>query len=131
MKAFVITMDSLAALSLVFIAAFLLLSQTFQPDASRSIYLKRLSLDVLTVLEKGGQLGQAVEGNSTAVRVVLEAMPDFACMQLSLVDEQGDTVATMVKKDCGEVGLELQTTTKPLVHKGDVYMATLQSWSRK
>ncbi len=131
MKGFVITLDSLAALSLVFIAAFLLLSQPFQPDASRSIYLKQLSLDALTVLEKGGQLGQAVEGNSTAVRVVLESMPDFACMQLSISDRHGDAVVTMVKKDCGEVGSELQTTAKPLVHKGDVYMAKIQSWSRK
>lgn len=131
MRAFVITFDSLIAVSFLFIAALLVATTTFQPYAPRGVYLKQLTLDVLTVMEKTGSFGIAIDGNSSAMRQVLRATPEPACIQVTISDDNGNELATLTKLDCGAFGRELQTAAMPFVHDGDLYMAKAQSWYKK
>jgi hypothetical protein len=131
MRGFVITFDAAVAVLFIFVAAAFLFSQSFEPNAPRGVYLKQLTLDALTVMEKTGRLDRAIDGNSTAVLEVMGATPDLACMQITIGDSVGNTVATITKVNCGEVGRELQTAAMPMVHNGNSYMVRAQSWYKK
>ena len=131
MKAFVITIDALMAISFLFLAVLLLATQTFQPTAPRGIYLKQLTLDVLTVLDKTKGLDYAVEGNTNPMNMILASTPESACMQISIIDYRGEQVAVIGKVGCGEYGRELQTASTPFVHDGRVYTAKADAWYRK
>jgi hypothetical protein len=131
MRAFVITVDALVALSFIIIAIVLISTQTFQPNAPRGIYLKQLTLDVLTVLEENMLFSQALEGNSSAMHNILQHTPDLACMQIEIYDSSGDSIATISKAGCGEYGRELQTAVKPFIHDGGRFTARAKAWYKK
>ena len=131
MKGFVITIDALMALSFLFLAVLLLSSNSFQPNAPRGIYLKQLTLDALTVMDKVGAFDNAVDGDANPVNQILASTPHSACMQITIIDRNGDDVATLSKIGCGEFGRELQSASKPFVHNGKPYMVKTKSWYRK
>ncbi len=131
MKAFIISLDSLVAVSVMFLMLYLMFSQDFHPAAPRGVYLKQLSLDALSVLEKSGRLSQMVAGNSTAVREILGAAPQSVCMQVSLADEAGAPLAAAIRPGCGEVGPERQTAATVLSYGGDLYLVRMDSWYKE
>jgi len=132
MRGFAITLDALVAISFFMVAILLIASQGYQPVAPGGVYMKQLSLDVLTVLEKSGGMEQAIIGNTSAVQEMLEATPVSACMGVTIMDAAGDVVITVVKSGCTETaGLDMQAATKPVLHQGSMYLARSQSWFRK
>ncbi len=132
MRGFVITLDAVIALSFFLFAMMLMSGQTYQPMAPGSIYLKQLTLDTLTVLEKTGRLSRALDGNDSGVQEVLEASPKLACMQLSIIDSTGTTAAALAKSDCNETaGIDVQIASRPVLHNGIRYMVKSESWLRK
>ncbi|MFH0884326.1 MAG: hypothetical protein V1861_01290 [Candidatus Micrarchaeota archaeon] len=131
MKAFIISLDSFVAVSVMFLILFLMFSQDFHPTAPRGVYLKQLSLDALSVLEKSGRLGQMVNGNNSMVREILDAAPQSVCMQVSLADEAGTPLATVLRPGCETVKSEKQVAATILAYGGRVYLVRMESWYRE
>jgi hypothetical protein len=132
MRGFAITLDAVVAISFFLFAMFIIMSQTYQPRAPGGVYLKQLTLDILTVLEKTGRIGQAIDGNTSSIQEIVEATPKLACMRISVTNITGDIVAGSVKEDCTETaGLDVQTAARPVVYQGNQYVVKSESWFRK
>ncbi len=132
MKGFIINLDAVIALSFVLFVMILIGSQSYNPRAPGSIYLKQLTLDTITVLEKTGRIDQAIGGNTSAVQEIVEATPKLACMDVSILNSTESTIAVIVKSDCTETaGLDIQTVTRPVLYQGSKYIIKTESWFRK
>lgn len=132
MRGFVITTDAMFAISLFLIAMVVVSMHSFQPQMARGLYLKQVTLDVLTVSEKAGRLADAADGNSSAVRELMEATPELACMELEITDYAGTPVITTAKSDCGSYGKELQTAYRSFRSEdGSMYVVKVYSWYRR
>ena len=132
MRGFVITLDAVVAISFLLFAMIIITSQSYQPRTPGDIYLKQLTLDIITVLEKTGRIDQALDGNVSAIQEVIEATPKLACMKLSIMNATGDVVATTIKSDCTETtGLDIQTAARPVLYQGGTYIIKSESWFRK
>ncbi|MBU0532415.1 hypothetical protein KKB44_02885 [Candidatus Micrarchaeota archaeon] len=131
MKGLVITIDALVAVAFLFIAALILYTQTFQPYAPNGIYLKQITLDALTVMEKTEILDSAISGNSSGMRRIIETTPELVCMQISILNSSDDQILIISKNDCGEYGQELQVVIMPTVRAGEFYTVKAESWYRK
>jgi len=132
MKGFVITLDSLISISFLIFALIIIASQSQMPRAPDGIYLKQLTLDTMTVLEKTGRIDDVLGGDIGAAQEIIEATPYLACMEVSLLNISGDAVTTITKSDCNETtGLDMQITSKPVLYQGDIYMIKSKSWFKK
>ncbi len=132
MKGFAVTLDSVVAISFFFFALVLIATQTYEPRAPGGTYLKQLTLDVLTVMEKTGRMNQAIEGNTTSMQDILEATPHLACFNISILNSTGETVITSAKSGCNDTeGLDMQVAYRPLVYKEGKYVAKCESWFTK
>ena len=132
MKGFAATLDSVVAISFLFFALALIATQTYEPRAPGSVYLKQLTLDTLTVLEKTGRLGSAIDGNTSAIPEILEATPSLSCMSVSILDSTGETFTAFTKIGCNDSqGLDIQSATLPIAHGGEYYIVRSESWFRK
>jgi len=130
MRAFFISMDALAALSIMLLMLVLMFAQDFNPNAPRGVYLKQLSMDTLSTLERSGRIGAMVDGNASTVRELMEALPYSACLQLTVDTAGGSSLATVARSGCGDFGKELQTLASPVIHDEDIYLVTMRSWYR-
>lgn len=132
MRGFAVTLDAVVALSFFMLAMVIIASQGYQHTAPGSTYLKQLTLDVMTVLEKTGRIDQALDGNVTGIQEILEATPKLACMKVSVINSTGGVLAEAVKSDCAETaGLDMQTAARPVLHGVGVYVLKSESWFRK
>jgi hypothetical protein len=132
MKGFAITLDALIALSLFMMVMILIAGQTYQPRSPGSIYLKQLTLDTMTVLEKTGRVDAALFGNASQMQEVIEATPTLACIHLSITNSSDSIVVSAARNDCNDsTNLDMQVATKPILHQGRHYMLRAESWFRK
>ena len=132
MKGFNITLDSLVAMSFLVFALVIIASQSHVPTAPDGIYLKQLTLDTMTVLEKTGRINDLLDGDSTPAQEVIEATPYLACMELSIMNVSGDSVATLAKSGCNETaGLNIQASARSVLYKGNSYIMKSRSWFKK
>ncbi|MBI5223285.1 hypothetical protein HY990_02590 [Candidatus Micrarchaeota archaeon] len=132
MKGMIITFDSMIALTFVLIAMLLISSQSYHPRAPGTIYLKQLSLDTITVLDKTGRFNQLLDGNSSGVEQVLEATPNLACMDISLINITGSIVGSVTKSDCNYTSdLDVQVTSGSTKYLGGDYIVRAESWLKK
>jgi len=127
-RAFIITFDGLVALMILFIAIYIASGQNFQPVAPKGVYLKQLTLDTLTVLEKSGRIGMAIEGNSSAARQIMEATGESVCMQISIIQSTGTVIANMKKEGCDAFEKELQVAARPFIYGAESYYVKAESW---
>jgi hypothetical protein len=131
MKGFAITLDAVIALTFFLLAMLVVSTQTYQPTSPNEIYLKELTLDTLTVLEKTGDLDQALGGNTVPAYQLVESTPELACIQVSITNPAQSVVATLVKGGCNDtIGLDIQAASMPLLYDGSEYVATSESWFR-
>lgn len=134
MKAFVITLDAIMALSFFLIVMVVLSSQTFQPRSPGNVYLKQLSLDTITVLEKTGRIHGALYGNETAnaMQDIIEATPEMACIDIEIYNSSNSLVASALRSDCFDnEGLDLQIAMRPIAFRGQYYIIITESWFKK
>jgi len=132
MKGFAITLDAVVAMSFVLFAMMIITTQTYQPRAPGGIYLKQLTLDALTVMEKTGAVDKALDNNASAIQTIVEATPKLACMSISILNASGNMTASVVKSDCAETaGLDMQVSARPVLYQGSMYMIKSESWFRK
>jgi len=131
MKAFLITLDAFVAIILLFSAAFLMYSSSFQPYAPRGVYLKQFTNDMVTVMEKNGDLGSAIAGNTSGMHYMMGFTPQLVCMQVSITDSAGNRSVTVAKDECGEYGRELQVIGRSLVYSGQLYTVKAEAWYKK
>ncbi|VVC02930.1 Uncharacterised protein [Candidatus Bilamarchaeum dharawalense] len=132
MKGFIINLDAAVAVSFILFAMIIIASQSYNPRAPTGIYLKQLTLDTITVLEKTGRLEQALDGNSSALNEVVEATPKLACISLTVSDIKGNVMTTTTKSDCTDHSdLNIQVTARPIIYNGTSYVITSESWLRK
>lgn len=128
MKAFLMSLDSLIGLGLVFISALLIFTINFQPYELKGIYLKQITLDSISTMHSTGSFSSALGGNSSAMVEILEATPPAICIALTMNNTMSSNLITITKPGCGQVGRELQTTTGTFVQSGNNYMVQAQSW---
>jgi hypothetical protein len=132
MKGVVITLDSLFALSVFVFVMILIAGQAYTARAPGTIYLKQLTLDTITVLEKTGRVDAALGNDTDAMQDVLEATPDAACIRVSLINASDNVVAAAARADCTDnLGLDLQVASMPVMHRGSEYILRAESWFRK
>ncbi len=126
-KGFVFTIDATFALLIFAITLLLISHQIFQDPTPRSTYLKQISSDTITVLEKTGKLGQMLGSNSTEVRQVLDSLPQSVCAQVSLMSQSGNTT-TITRPGCTNYQKELQIIRSPYIYGGSFYTTEIKSW---
>ncbi len=132
MRGFIINLDAVIALSFVLFVMILIGSQSYNPRTPGGIYLKQLTMDTLTVLEKTNRINQAIGGNTSAIQEIVEATPKLACMDISILNSTEGVVAVVVKSDCTETaGLDIQTVARPVLYQGNQYIIKTESWFRK
>jgi hypothetical protein len=132
MKGFAITLDAVVAMSFVLFAMMIITTQTYQSRAPGGIYLKQLSLDAMTVMEKTGAIEQALDNNASAMQTIIEASPKLACMSVSILNVSGDVMSEMQKSDCAEIsGLDVEVSARPVLYQGNMYVIRAESWFRK
>lgn len=129
---FLLATDGIIALGILLIVFAIITNQIFQPAVPRAIYLKQLSLDTLKVLEYDGRIGAALDGNTSAVREVLEFLPVNTCMQLNIESiANGSSVITVARPGCSGFGSQLQTAYRTVVSGGARYIVKMESWFGK
>jgi len=131
MKAFVMTMDAMVAVSFMLTAMIMLSAMSLEPSAPRGAYMKEMTLDLLSVIEKSGTLGNLMDGNSTGIRSLLEATPDQVCMSVYIANSTGQTIAVIPKNGCGALGSEVQVASRHFVYYGQLYMLKAESWRKE
>lgn len=131
MRGFVITLDAMIAIVFIFMAALILYTQTFYTYAPRGVYLKQITLDALTIIEKTGAIGTAIGGDSSEVREVIRTAPQHVCIQVTINDASGEQVAAILRGGCSEHGKEVQVAVRPVVYEGESYSVIAHSWYRK
>ncbi len=127
-RGFVITLDSIAALSLLLISLYFVQSTSFNPVMLKGTALKQISLDTMSVLEKSGRLDDIFFVNGTSASEVLLATPPQVCMELSVTQANGSVVATIGKPGCGQPVTESQVVYGTFSSGGVMFGTTLQSW---
>ena len=127
-RGFVITLDAIAALSLLLLSLYFVQSTSFNPVMLKGTALKQLSLDTMTVLEKSGRLSDVFYLNGTSASEVLQATPEQVCMELTVAEENGSVVAVIGKPGCGAPVSETQVLYGMFRSGGVVFSTTLQSW---
>jgi hypothetical protein len=127
-KGFVITLDAIAALSLMLITLYFVQSAKFDPVALKGTELKQISLDTMTVLEKSGRISEVFFVNGTSVSEVLTATPPQVCMELTVTAENGSVVTVLDKPGCGQAVSESQYVYGAFRAGGVVFSSTLKSW---
>ncbi|MGV8085393.1 MAG: hypothetical protein ACP5N9_04040 [Candidatus Bilamarchaeum sp.] len=132
MKGFIITLDAAIAILFVLFAILIISNQSYIQKAPGTIYLKQLTMDLLTIMHKTGRFSQALEGNSSAVSEIIEATPHLACIQVSIINVSGNDVFNMTKNDCNSTtNVDIQATSMPLLYNGSDYIVRSESWLRK
>jgi hypothetical protein len=131
MKGFSISLDSVIALAFVMLAVIIIATQIYNPRTPDRIYLKELTIDTATVLDKTGAIDSMIDGNLTEARGILEATPTLACMNINVVNATGKLVATASKSGCNlENDLDLQITMTPFIYEYSRYTIKIESWFR-
>ena len=129
MRAYVLTLDALFAITMLFLAVILIGTEWFRPLASDGLYLKQVSLDASYLLEKTNRLDMLLDGNISAVREVFELLPRQVCVQLAVKTAGSDAVmANVTRFDCYNRSGELQTTFGLFIYNNVSYKSELQSW---
>ncbi|MEW6722954.1 MAG: hypothetical protein AB1324_06855 [Candidatus Micrarchaeota archaeon] len=132
MRGFGVTLDAVVALSFLLFAMLVISSQWYNPRAPGGIYLKQLTLDAVSVLEKTGRIDRAIEGDGGAMPEILEATPELACIGVYVIDSSGTVAASAVKDGCGDnYGLDVQVSASPARHRGANYVIRTESWFRR
>ncbi len=132
MKGFIITLDSATAITFLFFAALIISTQNLDPHSPNGIYLKSLSIDSLTVLQKSGMADLALSGNSTCLPQIVEATPKFVCMNITMFNVTGDQVISYVKNGCNDTtDQDIQTTSMMILFNNSNYVARSVSWLSK
>jgi len=127
-----ISMDSLVAISFFMFVMVLIAGQAYQPRSPGSMYLKMLTLDLMSVAEKSGRMDTALAGNGSAMDELVASTPTLACISIRVLDNTEEEVAAFLRSDCNESeGLDIQVATRPYLYHGSGYLIRAESWFRK
>lgn len=141
-KGFVISFDSLIAiavmLSLFGIATFYFAQISF--EAQNSIYLKKIAMDALTVMEKTGTLEKIINRDQIVLaKPFLEKMPYNVCGEI-IIYSQNDLVnaeMSIIREGCKKSTQEIASIKRGFVRKLGAsknvkfYLAELNTWERE
>ncbi|MEM3030493.1 MAG: hypothetical protein QXH27_02050 [Candidatus Micrarchaeia archaeon] len=135
MKGFFISLDAVLAVLLAFLllATSLLVAGDIKSVAAEEVQLKRVSEDILAVLEKSGRLALTPEaGGASEVTEVFLAAPDSACFRLRVLRASDLKIRrVIVRPGCGNPEEFHQVTKRSFVFDRGFYIAELTSWRRR
>ncbi|MEM4389352.1 MAG: hypothetical protein QXG98_01680 [Candidatus Micrarchaeia archaeon] len=135
MRGFLISLDAVLAvlLAFFFLATSLLIAGNIKSVASEEAQLKRVSEDVLAVLERTGRLALTPEaGGASEVTEVFLSAPDSACFRLRVLRASDLKIRrVVVRPGCGEPEESHQVTKRSFVFGREFYIAELTSWRRR
>lgn len=134
-KGFVITLDAILALFVLgaMTAMMFWYLSAANYSANGDNYLKELSMDSLTVLEKSGKLASAVdENNLSEIRSFLSNLPRQMCAEI-LIYRAGENLPVLAAAgDCGGRGNENASVKRGFVVQSEqsqvFYAAEMNSW---
>ncbi len=131
MKGFVISVDAVIALIIVFaMLAAITVNFSSQKISFSSLKTEIAGEDVLAVLEKSGMLEQAAESNSNnEIAKYLGRTAESQCFELNIIDE-GNT-STVTKKGCKKTN-EMSSVKRIFFSEANekFYLAELISWNK-
>lgn len=141
-RGIIISVDALLAilivLSLLGLATFYFGQIGF--EAQNSLYLKKVGMDVLSVMEKNEVLEDIIENDTIVLaKPFLEALPHNICGEIKIY-EYNDTETvklSTVKKDCKKSKQEIASIKRSFVRKlgssanVQVYLAEVNTWQRE
>lgn len=128
MKGAVLTLDALLALTMLFVML-LFVSTSVTTTSVDDVYLKEVSLDVLTLLEKTGAAKEYVDRGDYNIYSIVLLTPPSVCMTIEFSRlSDGLNVGAIKKPGCEEWGMEYQTTYRTFVSYNVVYLMEMRSW---
>ena len=131
MNAFALTMDAILALLIMMLVVVIIAAAPFQNFTPRSVYLKQIALDELTILEKMNMTGRVIDGNTTSLREMLIYMPSSVCSSIEITESLSLNKTIISQPDCGiPPGGELQTAYSTFIHRNNFYIIRSQNWYR-
>jgi len=134
MRGFFISLDAVLAILLAFVilAASLFIAGNIRSRSVDEAQLKRVSEDVLAVLEKTGRLALTPQaGGASEVQEVFLTAPDSACFRLRVIRASDLKVRRLITRPgCGNPREFHQVTKRSFVSDRELYLAELTSWRR-
>lgn len=130
-KAIIFTLDAILAL---LIAATLIISSLYYLSKTENIPyteqgLYKISLDILTVLEKDGTLKTAVEESSaTEIQGFLDSLPVQICANITIYNTAQDNLLSVKKTACDSSEEKLFSRRVFIANSFSVYYAEMVSW---
>lgn len=129
-KALIFTLDAILAiiLSLAMILGILgYLSKSEQTDYG-SVELQKLSMDILTLLEKDLALMNKIDApSSTTINVFLNNTDARYCGSIAIYDSANNITSTIKKTGCTD-GTYPVFTRRVFIANQHIYLAELKSW---
>ena len=131
LKGYIWTFDSLLALMLAILVFILISNQLFEPRIPRSLHLRQISQDVLTVLEKDYRMNSFIDDiNSSEIREVLRLTEESVCIRLELVDQIGIN-KSIIKQGCIGTSEEIQVSFRFYTRNDKNYYIKSYAWYRR
>jgi hypothetical protein len=124
--AIIFTLDAIFAVLLglsIILASLFYIYRTSIPTGAENLQL--LSMDVLSVMEKNGELSLALTGGTHPP--LQEVLPANICSRLTLYSATSEKILTTSKTGCGLPGDYVITRQVFLVDK-TIYYAELELW---
>lgn len=129
MKAFIFSLDVLAALALLGTVMIAVFAGSSAPSPSDSLYLRSFGNSMLSSFERSGALSKGVD-DPTTLRVLLNGLPQNLCGEIALIDSAGDTVRSLrTGQGCDTRG-NFYTSYRSFYSNGALYTAKAEVWVR-
>lgn len=131
LKGYILTLDSILALGLTLMIILLISNQVFEPRLPRSLYLRQISQDVLTLVEKDRRIDSFVsEIDSSEVREVIQMTEESVCIRLDLLDQNGVN-KSLIKQGCDGTTDEIQVSLRFHNSGNENYLLKTYAWYRR
>jgi len=138
-KGFIISLDSMFALLVlltIFVTATFYLGR-INSDSASIINLRETALDTITVLDKSGQLSEAIIQNDfSGLRSFLNKLPHSLCADLRIYNRNNLSVpeANVLRIDCKKNFNDSATIKRTVIVKessqSSIYLAEIILWYR-
>lgn len=134
------SMDALLSLLIVLVVVFTVnyyVNSSALNDSQQSDWLKQMSVDVGTVLEKNGRASTAIQNNNVSViRTYLNQLPHAWCVDVSIFsnNDLNSAILAVVRPSCKTDASEYAVTNRSIVVTSgssvSFYVMKVKAWWR-
>ncbi len=127
-KGFLLTFDAFLALMLLGVVMLMVISESYEDNASDSRSMRSFSMDMLASFEKSGLFSRSLD-NATALRLALNSLPPNVCVQLTITDSTNATLADLQNEGCGNPN-GAYVLFRTFYARGELYLAKSRTWPK-